>query len=137
MLLRPYASPSFRIDVTTPCHIDGASVMFKNPGPATATLIEPRLAAELRRQFVRNLPRLGARRLGQHHGDVARHLAVRGILRRLDIDVADDKIRRQIAPGLHGRERQPDALLDMREYVHCGSSTGIGASATPLAERPD
>ena len=77
------------------------------PGPATSTDAIRSSARSFAAICLGEIARLGLGFLGQHHRGIGRHVAMRGIARRLDHDP------RQIdagGPAAFGRERAADRV---------------------------
>ena len=67
-----------------------STVMFRKPGPATSTAATPSSQFQPGAQDGRELPRVGAGRLGQLEGDVGGPVPVVAVLRALDAHLIRD-----------------------------------------------
>jgi hypothetical protein len=90
-----------------------------------------RLGGELLGERLGERPRLQAGVLGQHHGGVGRHVAVRGLARRLDhdarlVDAGRQHARRRqgVIGGAHALEHQSE---DVRHFLSPWVPTPCGA----------
>ena len=70
------------------------------PGPAISALVISGRFSQLGRDLLRQVARLDARLLGQHHRGVGGEVAVAGLARRLDHDARERRARPANAPAL-------------------------------------
>ena len=87
------------------------------PGPAMSTFVNHRVGAKFRGQRIGQVARLFAGVLGEHHRGVGRHVAVRGIARRLDHDARKIDALRQHAVGDQRLVRREHALEHVGEQI--------------------
>ena len=83
------------------------------PGPATSTDGDQIVGAQFRGDRFGEIARFCLGLLGQHHRGVGRHVAMRGVARRLDHDARQIDAR---GPSAFGRERAANRV-HARQHV--------------------
>jgi hypothetical protein len=81
-------------------------------------LLDVGIRFQLGGQLVGDVARLHLGRLGQHHGSVAREVAVRCLARRRHLDIGQVEPSRQRPLARQCAQRFDDAALHQRVYVH-------------------